>query len=1256
MELSSEPTVETSSQGEPALKSGPPLEGRAEDYDFDAFCSYSTAADYSLVRKVESFLESFHKLTSLEKEHLRPLRVCVDGSDFRLRAEEGEIPEILQDNLSRSRYLLLFASAGAAGSPWVDVEIAWFLKNRGRGAILVALTEGNDPTARPEEVFSPRMMDAGLHRKPWYDLRQARGRQAKGWSKVREREDEQVRLAAHLNDRTAGEVLPLWFREQRRGQRWRLTLATAAIVVLLIAAIVFYLQRQEVARQRTEANRQRGQAEAERHEAEGNLARAFFEKGDRAWREADTQAAGIFFARALTLRDEPEVRQRLLETRTRSAELLWVSPSRSQGALRFSPDASFLAVGGGDRKVHLWNLATGREVKAFAGHGSAVRTLAFDDGFQLASADYDGTILLWNTREDRPLGTLAGHADAVLAMAFEPGGKRLVSIGDDDVVRIWETGSRRKVREFFVSGKPSTVAIHPQGLQAAFGDEQGGVRLWDLQSGKEVRRIAAHSGHIVQGLAFSPDGRRLASGARDEKQILIWDAATGAKLREVEAETSIGFSLGLSFGLSGDRLAAAFGTKVQVWNLAEGKDYTLSLDSLASGDSLAFSPTGQWLATAGDSLRLWDAATGLELHLLPGHGQAIYGLAFSPDGRRIASASFDDTMRLWDRQTGRELRTYAHEASVLAVAFNKDGTRLASGDWNGNVLIWNPERPESEPVGHFAASGIVQSLAFHPNQAQVAVATDRNVGVWSTETLQPLWGPLPGATEAAVFEPGGKLLVTAGGSEIVIREADSGMEIRRITVSGSNLANVSVSPDGRLIAAPTKEGEIKLYRLESGEEVATLRPGRSEIQFAVFSPDSQRLFTAGYGESRLFDVRTRREILNFRSFLSFPQWLSAGAFSPDGNAVALGNNDGSIELWQVERSVEMAMLRGQSEPVLNLAFDSSSRRLAAAASDGTVRIWDPATRHEIAVLRGASQAVDFTSAGELVTGDRQGAVHVWDLKTQSEQRVLSSGSSASFVRLVAANPKGGEIAAGLSDQTRSVVWLWNSQGGPGREILKLERSVEALAWSPDGRLLASGGSGQVIHIWDREAGKERSSLTGSRGTITHLAFSADGQRLASTSRDGAIRVWNLRTGNPLLTLGGQILGGKGHWMEAVALRADGLLAAVGDNGRVFLRTLPSGRPRATVSLFDHPILHELENYSWLRDAVFSPDGRWLAISSGSDTSVSLWDMPAVNRLLQESPAQLMAQAQRNTGLLLSGVDLVSTGSVPTVLPQSAPDH
>jgi WD40 repeat protein len=279
-----------------------------------------------------------------------------------------------------------------------------------------------------------------------------------------------------------------------------------------------------------------------------------------------------------------------------------------------------------------------------------------------------------------------------------------------------------------------------------------------------------------------------------------------------------------------------------------------------SVNSVAFSPDGRLLASGSNdtTIKLWDVATGREVRTLTGHMLEVTSVAFSPDGRLLASGSCDYTIKLWEVASGREVRTLTgHGGSVRSVAFSPDGRLLASGADDGKIKLWE-------------------------------VATGREVrtlGTWWT-----LW------VDSVAFSPDGRLLASASGTEIRLWEVASGSLVRTLEGHTDPVRSVAFSPDGRLLASGSADETIKLWEVATGREVRTL--------------------------------------------MGHTDWVRSVAFSPNGKLLASGSGDKTIKLWEVATGREVRTLEGHTLVVTSVAFSPDGRLLASGSFDWTIKLWD----------------------------------------------------------------------------------------------------------------------------------------------------------------------------------------------------------------------------------------------------------------------------------------------------------------------------
>jgi WD40 repeat protein len=549
-------------------------------------------------------------------------------------------------------------------------------------------------------------------------------------------------------------------------------------------------------------------------------------------------------------------------------------------AAAFSPDGHQLAFDGEGDRVRVWDLVAGRELPLLVGHTDLIRSLAFSpDGQRLASGSVDNTVRIWDPVKGQLLHTLRGHNwRGVNSVAFSPDGRRVASAGEDGTVRLWDAATGQALRtlrgEFLVAFHG--VAFSPDGRRLASGHSDHSVRLWDGTTGRELRKLEGHT-DLVTAVVFSPDGRRLASGSWD-KTVRVWDAATGRELRTLQGHTdwvrAVAFSPdGLrlcSASLDGTvRLWASVKETVGLWDSTTDQGLRFCECGATLGHcQLAFSPDGRWVASGGrdGKVFIFDVDTGRALQTCTGHTDKVLAVAFSPDGRQVASASSDRTVRVWDAATGRVLRVLkGHTKEVRSVAFSPAGRQLASGSDDATVRVWDSAtgRLLRTLTGHSEA---VTAVAFDPAGRRLASASsDKTVRVWDAATGEArhvLRGHTDGITSVA-FSPNGRSLAsgsadhtvriwdTAGGRELRILLGHSeGVTGKRLVAGVTGLA---FSADGRRLASAGLD-KVRLWDTATGQELGALMVDTSRGGSVAFGPDGRRLARTDVFGVMLYDA------------------------------------------------------------------------------------------------------------------------------------------------------------------------------------------------------------------------------------------------------------------------------------------------------------------------------------------------------------------------------------------------------------------
>ncbi|MDZ8026876.1 MAG: AAA-like domain-containing protein [Nostoc sp. DedQUE11] len=602
----------------------------------------------------------------------------------------------------------------------------------------------------------------------------------------------------------------------------------------------------------------------------------------------------------------------------------------------------------------------------------------------------------------REQNRLEGHSDWVNSIVFSPNGKTLASASRDNTIKLWNLDTGKEITTLKGhSQEVNSVVFSPDGKTLASASADNTIKLWNLDTGKEITTLRGHS-QEVNSVVFSPDGKTLASASRDNT-IKLWNFD-----KSKEITTLKGHSKGVKsvvFSPDGKTLASASVDKtIKLWNFDKRKEITTLKGHSESVFSVVFSPDGKTLASASvdKTIKLWNFDKRKEITTLKGHSESVFSVVFSPDGKTLASASYDNTIKLWNLETGKEITTLkGHSNWVNSVIFSPDGKTLASASGDNTIKLWNLDKGKEITTlrGH---SKSVFSVVFTPDGKTLASASaDNTIKLWNLETGKEITTLREHSDRvfSVVFRPDGKTLAFVSGDTIKLWNLDTGKEITTLRGHSDSFNQIVFSPDGKTLASAIADNTIKLWNLETSKEITTLKGHSESVISVVFSPDGKTLASASAGKTiKLWNLETGKEITTLKGH---SESVNSVVFSPDGKTLASASYDKTIKLWNLETGKEITTLKGHSQEVNSVVFSPDGKTLASASGDKTIKLWNLDTGKEISTLTGYSSSVFrvvFSPDGKtLASASDDKTIKLWNLNLDD---LLAQGCSWLKVYLI----------------------------------------------------------------------------------------------------------------------------------------------------------------------------------------------------------------------------------------------------------------
>ncbi|MSQ96988.1 MAG: hypothetical protein EXR98_20875 [Gemmataceae bacterium] len=770
------------------------------------------------------------------------------------------------------------------------------------------------------------------------------------------------------------------------------------------------------------------------------------------------------------------------------------------------PANLLIAVGTSDSRVWLWNNADGKVLTNWLAHAGPIHSMQMLSAAQLMTTGGDGLVKFWALPAIAPRALT--HPDAVHAVAASPDGKKLYTGSADKLVRIWDTTKQAPEKQFMGHTGPVTaVAVSPNLALLASGGADNSIRLWNQATAKESDVLLAHTAPI-SALGINPTGTQMLSASEDgtvklwalpmvapkafvhpdqitsliltndgakvltagnDKIVRLWNLASGVKEKDYAGLTLPIVAMAISNNNATVAAASADKT-VTLWNAADAKSlHKLAMPAAPQAVVFAGDSQSVFIGLADGAIKQIKVADGKEIKTLPAvHKGAIVGLALSPKGDMLFSASVDKTIQTWTLPDGTPKAKFDHVGPITALSLSKDGTRIAAvGD--KVVKVWTVA--DAKEAGTFKLATDAKSIALSPDNARVIVTADKLASVYELDGKLVEMFPHDGPVNGVAFVDAKK--VVTGGDDKLARLWTSSLLWQKQHAGAVRQA--VFTPKGDQVVSAGDDKNIKIWNAADGREVKTLT-NESAITHLSLNSDATKIATASPAPAvdkappgavvKIWTVADGKTI----AAIPMPAPVQGLAFSPNAQRVAVALAEGPkqvVKVHDLALGKDVQIFDDHAAPLKTLQYLGDGRTLITASADKTARLLDVGVVSALVAHPGGATFAQYNGAGtQMVTAGVDKTVKVWDL---AKANVLKSfGPVADPIKAIAFSKDFTKVGVAAGKTVKA----WNIADGKDLVTLTHAVDVQSLSFSPDGLRIATGAVDKQTRLWEVATAKE----------------------------------------------------------------------------------------------------------------------------------------------------------------------------------------